>query len=185
MPALPEPVRQHVPVPPRPGLRPAAPAASAANPHTPDGLPTSPDWVCAMLEEAGATLLALPHAGYTTRLRTGSLDWVRDAAAVLAPGTGPAPLRPAVPSPAAVDRMDRAFAWLALIPDGKFVLRKVAGARALVHPVTGWHLYPWRRLGAALGADHKAVQRWHGQAMASISAALNAPAPGRKHRPNG
>ena len=149
-----------------------------ANPHTPDGLPATPDWVCAMLEDAGATLLALPHTGYTTRLRTGGLDWVRDAGAVLAAGSGPAPLRPAAPSPAAIDRMDRALAWLALIPDGMFVLRKVAGARAMVHPVTGRHLFHWRRLGAALGADHKAVQRWHGQAMARISAALNAPAPG-------
>ena len=161
----------------------AAPSAKAAfagqdsaapNPHTPDGLPTTPAWVCAMLEEAGATLLALPQTGYTTRLRTGGLDWVRDAGAVLAPGSGPALLRPAVPSPAAIDRMDRALAWLSLIPDSMFVLRRVAGARALVHPMTGRHLFPWRRLGTALGADHKAVQRWHGQAMIRISAALNA-----------
>ena len=154
----------------------AIPASGVPNPHTPDGLPTTPAWVCAMLEEAGTTLLALPQTGYTTRLRTGGLDWVRDAGAVLAPGSGPAPLRPAIPSPAAIDRMDRALAWLSLIPDSMFVLRRVAGARALVHPMTGRHLFPWRRLGAALGADHKAVQRWHGQAMIRISAALNAPA---------
>jgi len=173
---------------------PAVPQATAAyaiqagavhNPHTPDGLPTTPDWVCAMLEEAGATLLALPQTGYTTRLRTGGLDWVRDASAVLAPGSGPAALRPAVPSAAAIDRMDRALAWISLIPDSMFVLRRVAGARALVHPMTGRHLFPWRRLGTALGADHKAVQRWHSQAMIRISAALNAPSracaqPGRR-----
>ena len=69
--------------------------------------------------------------------------------------------------------MDRVLAWLSLIPDGKFVLRRIAGARALVHPLTGRHLYPWRRLGTALGADHKAVQRWHAQAMQAISDALN------------
>lgn len=153
----------------------ASRASTVPNPHTPDGLPTSPDWVRAMLEEAGATLLALPRTGYSTRLRTGGLDWVRDAGAVLAPGSGPAPLRAPAPSPAAIDRMDRALAWLALIPDSMFVLRRVAGARALVHPMIGRHLFPWRRLGVALGADHKAVQRWHGQAMARISASLNAP----------
>ena len=147
----------------------------APNPHTPDGLPTTPAWVCAMLEEAGATLLALPQTGYSTRLRSGGLDWVREASAVLAPGSGPAPLRPAIPSPTAIDRMDRALAWISLIPDGMFVLRRVAGARALIHPMTGRHLFPWRRLGTALGADHKAVQRWHAQAMIRISAALNAP----------
>lgn len=159
------------------------PAAASINPHTPDGLPTSPAWVCAMLEEAGATLLALPQTGYSTRLRTGGLDWMRDAGAVLAPGSGPAPLRPAAPSAAAIDRMDLALAWLALIPDSMFVLRRVAGARALVHPMTGRHLFTWRRLGSALGADHKAVQRWHGQAMIRISTALNASGPGRADPP--
>lgn len=151
-------------------------AGTDLNPHTPDGLPASPAWVCAMLEDAGTTLLALPNRGYTTRLRTGGLDWVRDAGAVLAPGSASAPLRPAIPSPAAIDRMDRTLAWFALIPDSSFVLRRVAGARSLVHPMTGRHLFPWRRLGMALGADHKAVQRWHAQAMLRISTALNAPA---------
>ena len=149
------------------------PPATRPNPHTPDGLPTSPAWVCAMLEEAGVTLLALPARGYTTRLRTGGLDWVRDAGVALAAGSTPPPLRPAAPSPAAIDRMDRALAWLALIPDSQFVLRRIAGARSLVHPTTGRHLFSWRRLGVALGADHKAVQRWHGQAMHRISQALN------------
>ena len=130
-----------------------------------------------MLEEAGATLLAMPRTGYSTRLRTGGLEWVRDASTLLAtPGTASGnhgPARPPAPLPAAIDRMDAVLAWLALIPDGKFVLRQIAGARSLVHPLTGRHLYPWRRLGTALGADHKAVQRWHGQAMDIISAALN------------
>ena len=145
----------------------------AHNPHTPDGLPTTPAWVQHMLEEAGATLLALPSTGHSTHLRQGGLEWVRDAAVLLAPGSGPAPARPPAPHPAAIDRMDRVLAWLSLIPDGKFVLRRIAGARALVHPLTGRHLYPWRRLGTALGADHKAVQRWHAQAMQAISDALN------------
>jgi hypothetical protein len=35
-------------------------------------------------------------------------------------------------------------------------------------------LFPWRRLGKALGADHKAIQRWHAQGIAMIVAALNA-----------
>ena len=151
-------------------------AIPAPNPHTPDGLPATPAWVCAMLEEAGATLLALPDRGYTTRLRSGGLDWVRDAAAVLAPGSALPPLRPASPSPAAIDRMDRVLAWLSLLPDSAAVLRRVAGARALVHPITGRHLFSWRRMAVALGTDHKAVQRWHAQALAGISAALNAPA---------
>ena len=43
------------------------------------------------------------------------------------------------------------------------MLRRIVGARSLVHPMTGRHLYSWRRLGTAIGADHKAVQRWHAQ----------------------
>ena len=153
---------------------PAGPRAPVgANPHTPDGLPATPAWVQVLLEEAGATLLALPHTGYTTRLRQGGLEWVRDAVA-LAPGSGDGRMRPAVPSGALIDRMDRVLAWVSLIPDGNQVLRRVVGARALVHPLTGRHLFAWRRLGTALGADHKAVQRWHAQGLEVIVRALNA-----------
>ena len=149
-------------------------AVRGANPHTPDGLPATPAWVQVLLEEAGATLLALPHTGYTTRLRQGGLEWVRDAVA-LAPGSGDGRVRPAAPSGAMIDRMDQVLAWVSLIPDGKQVLRRVVGARALVHPLTGRHLFAWRRLGTALGADHKAVQRWHAQGLDIITRALNAP----------
>src|SRR3954451_18159727 len=51
--------------------------------------------------------------------------------------------------------------WLSLIPADRFVLQRIVGARALVAPLTGRHLYSWRRLEHAIGADHRAVQRWH------------------------
>jgi hypothetical protein len=70
--------------------------------------------------------------------------------------------------------MDEAFGWVGLIPQDKFVLRRIVGARSLVGPITGRHLYPWRRLGTLLGADHKAVQRWHGQGIDIIVAGVNA-----------
>ena len=60
-------------------------------------------------------------------------------------------------------------------------MRRIVGARSLVHPVTDRHLFPWRRLGGALGADHKAVQRWHAEGIGLIVAALNrAAAPERR-----
>ena len=65
------------------------------------------------------------------------------------------------------------MAWLSLIPVDRYVLRRIVGARSLVHPVSERHLYPWRRLGAVLGADHKAVQRWHAQGIDLIVEALN------------
>jgi hypothetical protein len=128
------------------------------------------DYVVYRLEEAGATLLALPGTGWSTRMRSSSIEIVRTA--LEAYGWEAARIRPAVPSSDKIDRMEEAMGWILCIPQDRYVLRRVVGARSLVHPITDRHLYPWRRLGAALGADHKAVQRWHSQGIAIILAAL-------------
>ncbi|NNM57717.1 DUF6362 family protein, partial [Acidocella sp.] len=128
------------------------------------------DEVVARLEAAGATLLALPSGGYSTQLRQMKFDIVHTA--LEAYGWESAVLRPPVPSAAAISAMDEAFGWLAMIPETRYVLRRILGARALVHPITERYLYPWRRLGAMLGADHKSVQRWHGQGIEILAAAL-------------
>lgn len=130
------------------------------------------DFVVYRLEEAGATLLALPGSGWSTRLRTSSLEIVRSALETY--GWGESRVRPPVPSAEKVSRMDEALGWIPLIPLDRHVLRRVVGARSLVHPVTDRHLYPWRRLGLALGADHKAVQRWHAQGVDIIVRDLRA-----------
>lgn len=129
------------------------------------------DYVIYRLEEAGATLLALPGTGWTTRLRGSSIEIVRTA--LEAYGWETARVRPAVPSADKIDRMDEAMAWIPLISGTRYVLRRIVGARSLVHPITDRHLYSWRRLGVSLGADHKAVQRWYGQGIEMIVAALN------------
>ncbi len=67
--------------------------------------------------------------------------------------------------------MDFPYSGRAIIE--RYVLRRIVGARSLVHPITERHLYPWRRLGCALGADHKAVQRWHKQGIELIVGVLN------------
>ena len=141
------------------------------NPYTPDGEPAGADWVIARLEEAGTTLLALPNTGPSTRLVQGGLEWVRDAAESY--GASRAKLRPAAPSAAHISRMDQAFRWISRIPEDRYVLRRIVGARSLVHPMTGRYLYSWRRLGTAVGADHKAVQRWHAQGIDLIVVLLN------------
>ena len=128
------------------------------------------DYVVYRLEEAGATLLALPGTGYSTRLRTSSLDIVRTA--LESYGWTATQIRPHVPSAEKITRMDEAMSWIPLIPLETYVLRRVVGARSLVHPITDRHLFPWRRLGTALGADHKAIQRWHAKGIATIVAAL-------------
>lgn len=139
-----------------------------------NGYELDADFVIYRLEEAGATLLALPGTGWSTRLRTSSLEIVRTA--LESYGWHETTIRPPIPSAEKITRMDEAMGWLPLIPADRYVLRRVVGARSLVHPVTDRHLYPWRRLGKALGADHKAIQRWHAQGIALIVQALRAAA---------
>jgi hypothetical protein len=129
------------------------------------------DLVVCRLEEAGATLLALPGSGWSTRLRTSSLEIVRTA--IESYGWRTNRIRPPIPSPARITRMDEAMGWISLIPLDRYVLRRIVGARSLVHPITQRHLYPWRRIAAAIGADHKAVQRWHAQGIDLIVTKLN------------
>lgn len=129
------------------------------------------EYVVSRLEEAGASLLALPDSGWTTKLRSSTVELVRTTAEAY--GRAGARIRPAVPSAEKITRMDEAMGWLQLIPDDRFLLRRVAGARSLVHPITERHLFAWRRLGTALGADHKAVQRWHSEAINIIVVSLN------------
>lgn len=135
------------------------------------GGPADAEYVICRLEEAGMSLLALPHVGWTTNLRSSSLEIVRTA--VEAYGWTGSRIHPPVPSAEKITRMDEAMAWLLLVAEDRYVLRRVVGARSLVHPITERHLFPWRRLGTALGADHKAVQRWHAQGIDMIVAALN------------
>jgi hypothetical protein len=68
--------------------------------------------------------------------------------------------------------MDKALGYLSLIPQDRYVLRRIVGCRALVHPVSGRHLYSWRRLAELLRADHKAIQRWHAEGIRIIIFAL-------------
>lgn len=135
------------------------------------GRPYDAELVTYRLEDAGAALLALPGTGWSTRLRSSSLEIVRTA--IESYGWTETRIRPPIPSAERITRMDEAMAWISLISVERYVLRRIVGARSLVHPITERHLYPWRRLGCALGADHKAVQRWHQQGIDLIVEALN------------
>jgi hypothetical protein len=128
------------------------------------------------LEEAGATLMALPASGYSTRLKQASPEIIRAAAESY--GWPDKAVRAPVPSAAHITRMDEALGWITRIGIDRYVLRRIVGARCLINPVTERHVFPWRRLAVALGADHKAVQRWHAQGIDLIVASLNAEARG-------
>lgn len=146
------------------------PTAASSGSSAPEHGAIDASYVIARLEEAGRTLLALPRTGPSPRMRTSVLDAVRSA--VEGYGWSEDRIRPATPDSAHVTRMDEALGWIPRIPLDRYVLRRIVGARALIDPRTDRHLYPWRRLAAALGADHKAVQRWHAQGIAIIVASL-------------
>jgi hypothetical protein len=129
------------------------------------------EYVVYRLEEAGASLLALPGTGWTTKLRSSSLEIVRTA--IESYGWTDKRIRPPIPSASRISRMDEAMGWISVIPPDRYVLRRIVGARSLVNPTTDRHLFPWRRLATAMGADHKAVQRWHSQGIDMIVSALN------------
>ena len=134
--------------------------------------PIDAAWITARLEQAGMTLLALPGSGWSTRLKSSNLEIVRTAAESY--GWSTQRIRPPVPSAARISEMDEVMGWISLIPLERYVLRRIVGARSLVNPLTEKHLFPWRRLGAVLGADHKAVQRWHKEGIGIILKALMA-----------
>ncbi len=116
------------------------------------------------------TLLALPQSGFSTAARGFWPDMLRDSFIDL-PALGPA--RAPVPPAERISRMDEAWAWLRFIPQDRYVLRRIVGMRALVHPFTERHVHPWRKLGRALGADHRAVQRWHADGIDLVVTALH------------
>ncbi len=128
-------------------------------------------YVIGRLEDAGQTLLCLPNSGPSTRLRSSALEVVRAACEIAQEAPGKR-LRLPVPSAERIAAMDEAWTWLGLVPSDRYVLRRIVGARALVSPTTERHLFSWRRLGGLLGADHRAVQRWHGEGIGWIVAGL-------------
>jgi hypothetical protein len=101
-------------------------------------------------------------------------------------------LRLRVPRPTAqqISRMDEALGWVSLIPaspitadpvarNGGATLRRIVHCRLMVRPMSWYqtpnrptYLFSWRAIGGLLGADYRAVQGWHGAALATILAAL-------------
>jgi Domain of unknown function (DUF6362) len=123
--------------------------------------------VIARLEEAGATLLAMRLLGVApSAIRSSMPEPLREVWESY--GWDPEPIRAAIPSCAAIDRMDEAWGWLGLVPPDKRVLRRIVAARSLVHPLSGRHCVPWRRLGRIIGASHEAARVWHGQGITII-----------------
>lgn len=130
--------------------------------------------IVARLEEAGRTLLALGGGTGPNARVVAAHEVVR--AVIEAYGWSLASLRPAVPSAVAIDRMDEAYAWLALLPAHPPSARYLVARRSLVHPVTGRHLVSWRACARELGCGEASARRWHAEAIRSIAISLARPA---------
>lgn len=81
-------------------------------------------------------------------------------------------VRPATPSAADITRMEATYAWLSFIPQHRHVLRRIVGARSLIHPVTGRQVITWARLARLIGCDPRVVRSWHAQGIGIIVEAL-------------
>jgi hypothetical protein len=124
------------------------------------------------LEEAGRTLLSLPNAGcFPAGIRTYWPQGAEMAAECWGYGLEEG-IRPAPPTSVAITRMDEAMRWVNLIAPDKRVHRRIVLMRALVNPRNERHIWSFRKIGRALGFDHKAGQRWHDQGIDWIAQGL-------------
>lgn len=135
--------------------------------------PWTAELVLERLDRAGATLLALPHTGHSTRMSQSKLPIVREYADLV--GAEPDDEPVLAPTPRMISEMEQALEWIALIPIERVVLRRIVGARSLCRPATMRPLYGWRRIGTMVGASHEAVRQWHAQGIDLIVSALQSP----------
>ncbi len=129
--------------------------------------------VVACLEAATATLLAMPPGGHSTGLAQSRQDVVhefmeaygRDNDARNRLGRRP------IPKASAISAMDVVLGWPKLLENKAF--RRIVALRSLTNPANA-KPKSWRSIARIVGADHKAVKRWHEIAIAQLTRKLNA-----------
>ncbi len=136
------------------------------------------DEIVDRLEEAGMTLLALPAGQSGPRFR--QMGWPVVHTAMEAYGWNAARVRAAAPDGAAIDRMDEALGWVALVKS--VAARRIVQARLIVCPVRCVHLWSWRKVGRLIGADYRVVQGWHRAAVDEIKVGLDQHDQNMRHR---
>ena len=144
---------------------------AACEPTHPRACCITPELIVRRLEQAGSTMLAMrTKSPYPAGIKSCMPDVLPDA--WLAYGWNTAQIRPATPTSQQIDAMDAAYRWLSLIPDHRYVVRRILACRSLVHPITDRHVLHWRKIGTMLGADYRAIQTWHRHGVGMIVGAL-------------
>jgi hypothetical protein len=129
------------------------------------------DDVIARLEEAGAISYAMPNTGYKLHCRTQNFHPLYEPVAATDKNTLRR-VRLPLPSAEQISMMDRTYAWLALIPRDKHILRRIVCMRSLMNAATMRHVNNWRSIALAVGADYRAIKTWHAQGISIIVEAL-------------
>lgn len=112
-----------------------------------------PKWVKECLKEAADTLRRMPKAHAKPRLSS----WPDVVQNSLTQDLSGGRMRPAAPSPAAIDRLDRSLPWMfACSPEQ----RRIIWARACG--------VPWRKLEAIDGRSHVTLRRIEDRGLSAI-----------------
>ena len=118
------------------------------------------------LEWAGARLVAMPvRNDLRARSRVVWPDYDQNTFEILS-FRGQLPLRAAAPSRNEIDMVDEILLLPNACPD--VFARRILHVRALVHPINGRYLYPWRRIAKLLRSDHKTVKRQHKRGLRDV-----------------
>lgn len=135
------------------------------------------DFVIASLEQATATLMAMPSNADRLGVKVCDYGFVadveRDERGFVVGDVGRGKLLSPAPSAADITRMDKILPWFSIIPQSRFVLRRIVALRSLTKLHTGKHAYSWGKLAEILKADWRAVKVWHAEGIAIIVNALN------------
>ena len=142
----------------------------------PDGLEfVDKAYVKRRLEDAGKTLMALPaHGTSPAGLRSMWPEIVRsvwDAYDASRDG----PMRPPRPRAAAIDAMDEALQWIVLLGDQAVETKRIVWLRLLVWPLSGKHVWPWRKLQDKIGLHRETLELRHSRGIDRIVTHLNCP----------
>lgn len=128
---------------------------------------TSPEEVQTWLEWAGSRLIALPVPGLKpNEIKITHFEYSQDRFQIL-DFRGQLPLRAGAPSSAEIPIMDLILTLPALCAWQNH--RRVLHLRALVHPISGRHLYTWAKLARKIACDPRTVKTWHRQALVEVT----------------
>jgi hypothetical protein len=107
--------------------------------------------------------------------RVGPQSWVTSAwrDALPDPEGAPEPLSRRRPSAVEISHMDWVLGWLPLIPDDRYVIRKIVAMRMLINEKTGKPRLSYKNLSENLSSSSQAVMLWHRQGIVTIQRGLD------------